>query len=42
VLAGAAGGAGISVFSKGKDLRIPAETLLRFRLHRSASLQAER
>lgn len=42
VLVGAAGGAGIEVLNKGKDLRVPAETLLRFRLDRAVSLQAER
>jgi hypothetical protein len=44
VLVGAAGGAGIEVLNKGKDVRVPAETLLNFRLDRpvTLSLQAER
>jgi len=42
VLVGAAGGAGIEVLNKGKDVRVPAETLLRFRLDKPVSLQAER
>jgi hypothetical protein len=39
---GAAGGAGIEVLNKGKDVRVPAETLLKFRLDKPVSLQAER
>jgi hypothetical protein len=42
VLVGAAGGAGVQVLNKGKDVRVPAETLLTFRLSRPVSLQAER
>ena len=42
VLVGAAGGAGVQVLNKGKDLRVPAETLLGFRLDRPVSLQADR
>lgn len=42
VLVGAAGGAGVEVLNKGKDVRVPAETLLTFRLDKAASLQAER
>ena len=42
VLVGAAGGAGIEVLNKGKDVRVPAETLLSFRLDKAVSLQAER
>jgi hypothetical protein len=42
VLVGAAGGAGVEVLNKGKDVRVPAETLLRFRLDKPVSLQAER
>jgi len=42
VLVGAAGGAGIEVLNKGKDVRVPAETLLSFRLDKPVSLQAER
>ncbi len=42
VLVGAAGGAGVQMINKGNDVRLPAETLLTFRLNRPASLQAER
>jgi hypothetical protein len=42
VLVGAAGGAGVEVLNKGKDVRVPAETLLSFRLDKPVSLQAER
>jgi hypothetical protein len=42
VLVGAAGGAGVQVLNRGKDVRVPAETLLTFRLSRPVSLQAER
>ena len=42
VLVGAAGGAGVQVLNRGKDVRVPAETLLTFTLNRPASLQAER
>jgi hypothetical protein len=42
VLVGAAGGAGVQVLNKGKDVRVPAETLLSFRLDKPVSLQAER
>ena len=42
VLVGAAGGAGVQVLNKGKDVRVPAETLLTFTLNKPASLQAER
>jgi hypothetical protein len=42
VLVGAAGGAGVQVLNRGKDVRVPAETLLKFTLSKSASLQAER
>ena len=42
VLVGAAGGAGVQVLNRGKDVRVPAETLLTFRLSAPASLQAER
>jgi phage tail tape-measure protein len=42
VLVGAAGGAGAEVLNKGKDVRVPAETLLKFRLDKPVSLQAER
>ena len=42
VLVGAAGGARVQVLNKGKDVRVPAETLLTFTLNKPASLQAER
>jgi hypothetical protein len=42
VLVGAAGGAGVEVLNKGNDVRVPAETLLTFRLDKPVSLQAER
>jgi len=42
VLVGAAGGAGVEVLNKGQDVRVPAETLLSFRLDKPVSLQAER
>jgi hypothetical protein len=42
VLVGAAGGAGVQVLNKGKDVRVPAATLLSFRLDKPVSLQAER
>ena len=42
VLVGAAGGAGVQVLNKGKDVRVPAETLLTFRLDKPVSLQADR
>jgi len=42
VLVGAAGGAGVEVLNKGKDVRVPAETLLTFKLDTAATLQAER
>jgi hypothetical protein len=42
VLVGAAGGTGVQVLNKGKDVRVPAETLLSFRLDKPVSLQAER
>ena len=38
---GAAGGAGAQVLTKGRDVRVPAETVLRFRLDRSVTLQPE-
>jgi hypothetical protein len=41
-LIGAAGGAGVQVLNKGKDVRVPAETLLTFRLSAPANLLAER
>jgi hypothetical protein len=42
VLVGAAGGAGVEVLNKGKDVRVPAESLLSFKLDRPVSLQSER
>jgi hypothetical protein len=41
VLAGGAGGAGAQVLTRGRDVQVPAETLLTFRLDRSVSLQAD-
>jgi hypothetical protein len=41
VLAGAAGGAGVQVLTRGRDVRVPAETVLTFRLDRAVALQAE-
>jgi len=42
VLAGGAGGAAVNVLTKGKEVRVPAETVLTFRLDRAVRLQAER
>jgi hypothetical protein len=44
VLVGGAGGAGVEVLNRGRDVRVPAETLLNFRLDRpvTLSLQAGR
>ena len=42
VLVGAAGGAGVQILNRGRDVRVPAETLLTFKLSTPASLQAER
>lgn len=39
---GAAGGAGAQVMTRGREVRVPAETVLNFRLDRSVTLQAER
>jgi hypothetical protein len=39
---GAAGGAGVEVLTKGRDVRVPAETILSFRLDRSVTLEPER
>jgi hypothetical protein len=41
-LIGAAGGAGVQVLNRGKDVRVPAETLLNFQLNSPVNLQAER
>ena len=42
VLVGAAGGAGAQVLTRGRDVQVPAETVLRFRLDRPVTLRAER
>jgi len=42
VLAGAAGGAGVQILTRGHDVRVPAETVLRFRLDWAVTLQPER
>ena len=42
VLVGAAGGAGVQVLTRGRDVQVPAETVLTFRLDRAVTLQAER
>jgi len=41
VLAGAAGGAGVQVLTKGKEVRVPAETVLEFMLDKPVGLRAE-
>ncbi len=41
-LIGAAGGAGVQVLNRGKDVRVPAETLLAFNLSAPVNLQADR
>ena len=41
VLAGAAGGAGVQVLTRGKEVRVPAETVLEFRLDKPVALRAE-
>lgn len=38
---GAAGGAGAQILTRGRDVRVPAETVLRFRLDRPVTLQPE-
>jgi hypothetical protein len=40
-LIGAAGGAAAQVLTKGHDVKVPAETVLRFRLDKAVSLRAE-
>jgi len=40
VLVGAAGGAAAQVLTKGHDVRVPAETVLKFRLDKPVTLQA--
>jgi hypothetical protein len=42
VLVGAAGGAGAQVLTRGRDVRVPADTVLRFTLEKVVTLQAER
>lgn len=41
VLVGAAGGAGAQVLTRGRDVQVPSETVLRFRLDKSVTLRAE-
>lgn len=41
VLVGAAGGAGTQVLTRGRDVRVPAETVLKFRLDKPVTLRAE-
>ncbi len=41
-MVGAAGGAGAQVLTRGRDVRVPAETVLRFRLDKPVTLQPER
>jgi hypothetical protein len=41
-LVGAAGGAGAQVVTRGRDIQVPAETVLMFRLDKAVTLQAER
>jgi hypothetical protein len=41
VLVGAAGGAGAQVLTRGRDVRVPAETVLKFRLDRAVTLEPE-
>jgi hypothetical protein len=41
VLVGGAGGAGAQVLTRGRDVEVPAETLLTFRLDKPVSLQAD-
>ena len=40
-LIGAAGGAAAQVLTKGHDVKVPAETVLSFRLDKAVSLRAE-
>ena len=42
VLVGAAGGAGAQVLTRGRDIQVPAETVLRFRLERPVTLRSDR
>ena len=38
---GAAGGAGVQILTRGRDVHVPAETVLAFRLDKAVTLQAE-
>jgi hypothetical protein len=40
VLVGAAGGAGVQVLTRGRDVQVPAETVLKFRLDKPVTLRA--
>jgi hypothetical protein len=40
VLVGAAGGAGVQVLTRGRDVQVPAETVLQFRLDKPVTLRA--
>ena len=42
VLVGAAGGAAAQVLTRGHDVQVPSETILKFRLDKAVRLQAER
>ena len=42
VLAGGAAGAGVQVLTRGRDVQVPAETVLKFRLDKGVTLEAER
>lgn len=42
VLVGGAGGAAAQVLTRGRDVRVPAETVLKFRLDKAVTLQPER
>lgn len=42
VLVGAAGGAGAQVLTRGRDVQVPSETVLKFRLDKAVKLQAAR
>ena len=41
-VAGGAGGAGVQILTRGRDVRVPADTVLRFRLDRAVVLHPER
>ncbi len=42
VIAGGAGGAGVQVLTRGHDVRVPAETILKFSLDKPVTLQPDR